>query len=837
MPLPGLNKGVTKDPDPPLDDIVISPISVPDGTILVTTKTTNETIDNVDKLIDYVSGEASPNFIPQSAIENLTSDLGLFLPLAGGQMDNTANITLDDGSILDVNSVQFAVSTTPGINVPNIHYDGADMHYNAPIGSKHQFFISGGAQFTFNTELFDVMNHYISLNEFTGTIPSTVNADKGILYLGDDNGIPSLFFKEGMNISQLTGNLTNVGFVKFKSADSGLEPGATVPYIYYNEDFVPGRYRWNVPSNGQWEFLFSGGNRTLIDSEELDLTDKRLLGVNYFSLVNNANTVIDITATTVLMPNLTSSINFKASDGVGPIESLANINVYAQSYGANARGRFQIAVLSDAVGTSMIDIIGENSAANEDAIIKFGADISGTIIPWAIRDSKGRRQLVFQEDPSSDIDPLNDIYFVMTNAVETGPKIPKFYIEGGTSPNINMHIAAKGNGIIFMESDVSFDNAKRPVGMLDPINPQDGATKNYVDITIGGLGPFLPLAGNPLSPMTGVFNMGMQNIQAVAKIQDSIGDEQLVFNAVVAAVNHIGISNNATNNNPILESLGDDTNVGLTLRTQGTGPVSIVINGIEEYSFQQTLTDFKNNSIDNILYIMASGNSAMSGFIRMANGSSATWRNNAGDGDISLFLNANDEFEFQSDINATNHPIIGINHLQFNTSGGEPTDPTIPFISYTGSELVFDVPTNATFSFVQHETILMFIDESIINFNNQEFTDVGNLKLTDKLQKSQGPNVATPANGEINVADGNYIKITGTNNVNGIESSTWQSGSEVSIEVITAGGVDFIHLASVGVLYSSLLLPNATDITNVQPGEILTFIFDGTNWILKSKSF
>ena len=73
--LPNLNKGVTKDPTPPATDTVLSPITIPNGTTLVTTKTTNETIDNVDQLIDYVSGDNSPNFIPQSAIENLVADL------------------------------------------------------------------------------------------------------------------------------------------------------------------------------------------------------------------------------------------------------------------------------------------------------------------------------------------------------------------------------------------------------------------------------------------------------------------------------------------------------------------------------------------------------------------------------------------------------------------------------------------------------------------------------------------------------------------------------------------------------------------------------------------
>ena len=73
--LPGLQIGVTKDPSPPIVDTLISPQSIPNGTTLITTKTTNETIDNVDQLIRYVSGDNGPNFIPQTAIVSLLSDL------------------------------------------------------------------------------------------------------------------------------------------------------------------------------------------------------------------------------------------------------------------------------------------------------------------------------------------------------------------------------------------------------------------------------------------------------------------------------------------------------------------------------------------------------------------------------------------------------------------------------------------------------------------------------------------------------------------------------------------------------------------------------------------
>ena len=46
--LPNLKKGITKDPNPPAVDTKVSPISIPSGTTLITTKPFNEIIDNED---------------------------------------------------------------------------------------------------------------------------------------------------------------------------------------------------------------------------------------------------------------------------------------------------------------------------------------------------------------------------------------------------------------------------------------------------------------------------------------------------------------------------------------------------------------------------------------------------------------------------------------------------------------------------------------------------------------------------------------------------------------------------------------------------------------------
>jgi len=79
-PLPGL----VKDPSPPASETELSPITIPAGTTLITTLQHN-------KIIDYLSGDASPDFIPQAAIDSLVSDLAGKEPSLGFTPEDAAN--------------------------------------------------------------------------------------------------------------------------------------------------------------------------------------------------------------------------------------------------------------------------------------------------------------------------------------------------------------------------------------------------------------------------------------------------------------------------------------------------------------------------------------------------------------------------------------------------------------------------------------------------------------------------------------------------------------------------------------------------------------------------
>jgi len=65
MTLPNLDKTVTKDPAPPGTDTVLTPIFAPsDGTVALTTLVLNKSIDNINEIIDYISGENASGKIP-----------------------------------------------------------------------------------------------------------------------------------------------------------------------------------------------------------------------------------------------------------------------------------------------------------------------------------------------------------------------------------------------------------------------------------------------------------------------------------------------------------------------------------------------------------------------------------------------------------------------------------------------------------------------------------------------------------------------------------------------------------------------------------------------------
>ena len=103
-----------------------------------------------------------------------------------------------------------------------------------------------------------------------------------------------------------------------------------------------------------------------------------------------------------------------------------------------------------------------------------------------------------------------------------------------------------------------------------------GNTVNWLDSTV-----VFDIV-NDITPQLG----GMLDVNGQA-----IGDgtlELIKFSETASAVNEITITNSATGNNPEISASGDDTNIGLSLTTKGTGLIKF---NDGAYNADATLTD------------------------------------------------------------------------------------------------------------------------------------------------------------------------------------------------------------------------------------------------------
>jgi hypothetical protein len=90
--------------------------------------------------------------------------------------------------------------------------------------------------------------------------------------------------------------------------------------------------------------------------------------------------------------------------------------------------------------------------------------------------------------------------------------------------------------------------------------------------------------------LTGVQTLTNKTLTApiLDEINDSNGNEEIIFATTASAVNEITITNAATGNRPNIAVTGDDTNIGLSVSTKGTG---LILFNDGAYNADATLTD------------------------------------------------------------------------------------------------------------------------------------------------------------------------------------------------------------------------------------------------------
>jgi hypothetical protein len=116
-----------------------------------------------------------------------------------------------------------------------------------------------------------------------------------------------------------------------------------------------------------------------------------------------------------------------------------------------------------------------------------------------------------------------------------------------------------------------------------------GNTVNWLDSTISITGLSTTATGTVLT-LTDSSISSTQNIQlpTAKAIADDSGNEYIKFVKTASAVNEISFTNTATGNSPDLSVTGDDTNIGLSLTTKGTGLIKF---NDGAYFPEATLTD------------------------------------------------------------------------------------------------------------------------------------------------------------------------------------------------------------------------------------------------------
>jgi hypothetical protein len=144
-----------------------------------------------------------------------------------------------------------------------------------------------------------------------------------------------------------------------------------------------------------------------------------------------------------------------------------------------------------------------------------------------------------------------------------------YIISNGTTGAFTVEFkTVSGTGVTFSASDKS-----------TKILFADGT--NIVDIGTVSLTGVQTLTNKTLTSPT-------INDPIINEINDSNGNEEIIFTTTASAVNEITIANAATGNRPNISVTGDDTNIGLSVSTKGTG---LILFNDGAYNADATLTD------------------------------------------------------------------------------------------------------------------------------------------------------------------------------------------------------------------------------------------------------
>ena len=212
--------------------------------------------------------------------------------------------------------------------------------------------------------------------------------------------------------------------------------------------------------------------------------------------------------------------------------------------------------------------------------------------------------------------------------------IEKTYIlENGTSGAFTLALNQVGGAsVIFGAADKT--------SKLVYLNGTDAVDLGIVNLT------------NPVTLTNKTLTTPTLTSPIINEIDDSNGNEEIIFTATASAVNELTVANAATGNNPNVAASGSDANVGINLTPKGTGAVTFNGTGkIQAVKEKVTVTAVATTGATNFDFldqaVLYHTTTATGQFTINLRGSSSTTLNNmlsVGESVTGAFLNTNTTF-------------------------------------------------------------------------------------------------------------------------------------------------------------------------------------------------
>lgn len=208
-----------------------------------------------------------------------------------------------------------------------------------------------------------------------------------------------------------------------------------------------------------------------------------------------------------------------------------------------------------------------------------------------------------------------------------------YIIENGTTGSYTLALNQVGGAsAIFGASDKT--------SKLIYLNGTDAVDLGIVNLT------------NPVTLTNKTLTSPTINDPKINEIDDTNGNQEIIFTATASAVNELTVANAATGNNPNITASGDDTNIGINFTPKGTGAVTFNGTGkIQAVKEKVTVTAVATTGTTNFDFltqaVLYHTTTATGQFTLNLRGSSSTTLNNmlsVGESVTGAFLNTNSTF-------------------------------------------------------------------------------------------------------------------------------------------------------------------------------------------------